>query len=179
MHCADRAARVGLLGPPRQWRQDDREVRNEGVPLSRISLCSGRFGTVRPGDDARPRGVGQCAFADPISAIAVATIIAVNGAGLFRENLSYLLGRSPGDDYLAKARDAARSVEGVLGLHNLKAQLVGPESSQVDLHIKVAADTSLQEANRIAHAVADRIQELTPNDDYVSVHVDPAGVRTA
>ena len=37
---------------------------------------------------------------DPLAAIVVATIIAINAVGLFRENLSMLLGRSPGAAYI-------------------------------------------------------------------------------
>jgi divalent metal cation (Fe/Co/Zn/Cd) transporter len=38
--------------------------------------------------------------ADPLAAIVVATIIALNAIGRFRENLCLLLGRSPGREYL-------------------------------------------------------------------------------
>ena len=48
-------------------------------------------------------------------AIVVATIIAINAIGLFRENSSMLLGRSPGPEYLARIEQMARSVPGVLG----------------------------------------------------------------
>jgi len=52
-------------------------------------------------------------IADPLAAIFVATIIAYNAIGLFRENLSFLLGRSPGPEYLATLERQARSVEGL------------------------------------------------------------------
>jgi len=38
--------------------------------------------------------------ADPLAAIVVATIIALNAIGRFRENLCLLVGRSPGREYL-------------------------------------------------------------------------------
>lgn len=40
-------------------------------------------------------------MADPLATIAVATIIAYNGIRLFRENATFLLGRSPGREFLA------------------------------------------------------------------------------
>lgn len=39
--------------------------------------------------------IGGTYIADPIASLVVATIIAYNAIGLFRENLSFLLGRSP------------------------------------------------------------------------------------
>lgn len=40
-------------------------------------------------------------LADPIASIIVTTIIAINGIRLFQENLCFLLGRSPGPEFLA------------------------------------------------------------------------------
>jgi len=40
---------------------------------------------------------------------------------LFRDNLSFLTGRSPGPEFLAKVKDIAQSVDGVLGVHDLMA----------------------------------------------------------
>ncbi len=116
-------------------------------------------------------------IADPIAAIAVATIIGVNGVGLFRENLSYLIGRSPGDEYLRKADRAAREVDGVLELHGLRAQVVGPDAVHVQVHVEVDPGMSVREANELAHRVAGKLDELTPNEDVISVHVDPRGVH--
>jgi divalent metal cation (Fe/Co/Zn/Cd) transporter len=47
-------------------------------------------------------------LADPIAAIIVATIIGYNAFGLFRENLSFLLGQSPGPEWLAQMERVAR-----------------------------------------------------------------------
>ena len=55
-------------------------------------------------------------LADPIAAIAVATIIAVNALILFRDSASFLLGRSPGPEVLAEPERAARSVPGVVNV---------------------------------------------------------------
>lgn len=54
----------------------------------------------------------------------VATIIAINAVGLFRDNLSFLLGRSPGPEFLARVEEVARSVEGVLDVRELRAEYV-------------------------------------------------------
>ena len=112
-------------------------------------------------------------LADPIASLLVATIIAVNGVKLFRENLSYLLGRTPGAAYLAKLEQAARAVAGVHGVHAARAERIGPEELLIDLHVEVEHGLPIEEANRIAHDVADQVDGLTPGPDFVTVHVDP------
>ncbi len=57
-------------------------------------------------------------IANPIAAIIVATIIAINGIRLFAENLRVLVGRSPGLAFLASVENLARSVGG-RGIHEL------------------------------------------------------------
>lgn len=113
------------------------------------------------------------ALADPIAAMVVATIISINGVGLFRENLSYLLGRSPGPEFLARVEVAVKGVPGVEGFHRLRAQQVGPDSVQVDLHIEVRPGTVIEEANVIAHQVEEALARLSTGPTYASVHVDP------
>ncbi len=43
-------------------------------------------------------------LADPIATIIVATIIAINAIGIFRENLGLVLGKSPGPEYIKKVQ---------------------------------------------------------------------------
>ena len=113
---------------------------------------------------------------DPLAAIIVATIIAYNAIGLFRENLSFLLGRSPGADYLNKIRSIARSVPGVLGVHDLRAEYIGPEVVHAGMHIEVQRGTPIEEANRISEEVHKRIHTDT-EAGYCVIHVDPAPQR--
>lgn len=114
-------------------------------------------------------------IADPIAAIVVATIIAYNGLKLFLENFSFLLGRSPGAEYLAKVESLARSVPGVLGVHDLRAEYIGPDVVHAGLHIEVQPGTSIEEANRIAEEV-DRRLHTDAESGFCVIHVDPAAV---
>lgn len=108
---------------------------------------------------------------DPLSAIVVATIIAVNAIGLFRENLSFLLGRSPGAEYLARIEKEARSVPGVLGVHDLRAEYVGSHTIHAGMHIEVPRGMLVEEADRVAEEVLRRVhQETSPA--YCFIHVD-------
>lgn len=113
-------------------------------------------------------------IADPIASIAVATIIAYNGVKLFLENFSFLLGRSPGPEYLAKIEKLALSIPGVLGVHDLRAEYVGPETVHAGMHIEVARGMPIEEADRITHKVEAKIHpEISPG--YCVIHADPAG----
>jgi len=111
-------------------------------------------------------------LADPIAAIAVATIIAIKAISLFRENLSFLLGSSPGRDFLDRVENLALSVPGVLGVHDLRAEYVGPDTIHAGMHIKVQRGLPIEEADLIAKEVRNRIHQEIPGD-YCIIHVDP------
>jgi cation diffusion facilitator family transporter len=114
---------------------------------------------------------GGWPLADPIAAIVVATIIAVNAVGLFRENLCFLMGRSPGPEFLARVESLVRSVPGVLGIHDLRAEYIGPEAIHAGMHIVVQSGQSIEEADRIAHEVHERVRRET-GCRYCVIHVD-------
>ncbi len=114
-------------------------------------------------------------LADPIASIVVATIIAYNGIRLFIENLSFLLGRSPGSEYLAKVERIARSVPGVLGVHDLRAEFIGPGVVHAGMHIEVQRGLPIEEADRIAEQVHERIHEGEGGESgFCVIHVEPA-----
>jgi cation diffusion facilitator family transporter len=111
-------------------------------------------------------------IADPIATLAVATIIAIKAIGLFRENLSFLLGRSPGTEFLVEMERLARSVPGVFGIHDLRAEYIGPDTVHAGMHIVVKRGIPIEEADRIAEEVRERIHQGT-SGHYCFIHVDP------
>jgi cation diffusion facilitator family transporter len=111
-------------------------------------------------------------IADPIASIVVATIIAYNGFKLFGENWSFLLGRSPGSEYLAKIESLARSVPNVMGVHDLRAEYIGPDLVHAGLHIEIPRRTPIEEADRIAEEVERRIHDGS-QAGFCTIHVDP------
>jgi cation diffusion facilitator family transporter len=113
-------------------------------------------------------------IADPIAAIFVATIIAINAVRLFRENLSFLLGRAPESHLMEAIRQAALSTPGVLSVHNLRAEMIGPDAVHTALHIEVKRGTPIEQADAVATEVKERIHKLT-NQGYCIVHMDPEG----
>jgi cation diffusion facilitator family transporter len=114
-------------------------------------------------------------IADPIASIIVATIIAYNAAGLFRENMSFLLGRSPGPEFLKTVESIARSVDGVLGVHEMRAEYIGPDTVHVGMHIDVKKGLPIEDADRIAEEVRKQVHQFVKGG-YCVIHVDAAGI---
>ncbi len=114
-------------------------------------------------------------IADPIASVVVATMIAYNAIGLFRENMCFLIGRSPGHDFLKKVESLAHSVEGVLGVHDLRAEYIGPDTVHVGMHIVVKRGLPIEEADSIAEKVREKVHQ-TVKGGYCVIHVDAAGV---
>ena len=112
-------------------------------------------------------------IADPLAAIAVATIIAVNAVALFRENSSVLLGKAPEPETMAKLEAAASSVPGVLGVHELRAEYVGPGVVHATVHVHVPGTLTVAEGHVIARQV-DLTLEPMLGSGMCEVHVDPA-----
>ncbi len=113
-------------------------------------------------------------IADPIASIVVGMAIFVTGIVLLRENIAILIGSSPDEDFKRRLEEAAMSVNGVKGIHGIRAEYVGPETIHADLHIEIHPDTRVVEADQIAQAVRKKIMETT-ECQYCEVHSDPFG----
>jgi cation diffusion facilitator family transporter len=118
--------------------------------------------------------VGQGYYlADPAASTIVATVIVFSGIYLFKDNIHYLVGRAPDKQFMEKIESTAKSVKGVLGVHDLKAEYVGPNVIHAGFHIEVAKNTPIEEADRIAEEVKEKISRKTSCQHCV-IHVDPA-----
>jgi cation diffusion facilitator family transporter len=111
-------------------------------------------------------------LADPIASIVVATIIVINAIGLLRENSSFLLGRSPEGPVLDRITREAGAVEGVLAVHDLCAEYIGPDAIIAMLHVVVRHGLTVEDGHRIAVAVQKRIAPIVGAGRAV-VHIDP------
>ncbi|HKZ93535.1 MAG TPA: cation diffusion facilitator family transporter [Candidatus Bathyarchaeia archaeon] len=110
--------------------------------------------------------------ADPLASTFVAAVIASSGIYLFKDNVHYLVGRAPSREFMEKIESTAKSVKGVLGVHDLKAEYVGPNMVHTGFHIEVARGTPIEEADRIAEEVQDKVSHETGCKHCV-IHVDP------
>ncbi len=113
---------------------------------------------------------------DPIATMVLATVILYGAIGLFRENMSFLIGKSPGPEFVRKIEAAALSVEGVLSLHKVMVECVGPNQIHAGFHIEVRRGLHVEEADRISLEVHKRVKQAT-GCRYCVIHVDPEGAE--
>ncbi len=111
-------------------------------------------------------------LADPVVSVFVASIIAASGVYLLKDNVNYLIGRAPGREFLEKVKSTAMSVEGVLGVHDLKAEFVGPDIVHAGFHVEVARGTPIEEADRVTEEIQAKVARET-GCQYCVIHVDP------
>jgi len=112
-------------------------------------------------------------LADPIAALAVATIIAANAVGMFVENARLLLGLAPGRGFLAELRRTALAVPGVVAVNDVRAEYVGPQTVHAGIRIAVRPELSVAEAAGIAAEVERRVHAgMEPA--YCFVQAEPA-----
>jgi len=110
-------------------------------------------------------------FLDPAAGVLVAFWILRAIWEIAHENLGYLTGRGAPPEVTAEIVEAATSVPGVLDVHQVIADHVGPEL-RVDMHIDVDGEMPLREAHAIGEQVETRVEAL-PNVDQAFVHVEP------
>lgn len=154
------------------WKLLAQRQRGPAAKAQLVELVNDQLGLV-----AALLAVGGIALgfplADPIAALAVATIIAVNAIGMLLENARFLLGSSPGPEFMAGLRRAALSVPGVLVVNDVRAEFVGPHTVHAGLRIGVRADLSVGDAHALAREVERRVHANAPSG-HCFVEIEPA-----
>jgi len=112
-------------------------------------------------------------LADPVAGLLVALWIFRNAFIAGRENLGFLTGRGAGREEVEAFIAAAESVPGVIKVHHIMTDYVGPRL-MVDLHINVDGSKTLNESHSISDKVI-QVLESFPNVDRAYVHVEPDG----
>lgn len=111
---------------------------------------------------------------DPLIAVLIAVLVLRTAYQVGRENIDNLMGKVPSEELIVKIKEAGNIVEGVIDVHNIKVNYMGPNAS-VDMHIYVDPGLSLGEAHKIAHNVESSVCERVDLVSIVYVHVDPEG----
>ena len=114
-------------------------------------------------------------LADPIAGALVAIWIAKAAIGVWSENLNYITGGSAPAELREEIIQAAESVDGVLRVHQVITEHVGPEIV-ADLHININGEVPLFDAHAISDEVHGRVTALT-GIDRAYVHVEPCEAR--
>ncbi|MRR30196.1 cation transporter [bacterium] len=110
-------------------------------------------------------------LADPIAGFVVALWIFRQAFLAGKENLGFLTGRSANTDDVKAFITAAEEIPGVLRVHHIMTDYVGPRL-MLDLHINVEGSKTLIESHEISDRVIKRLEEF-PEVDRAYVHVEP------
>jgi len=110
-------------------------------------------------------------LADPLAGLAISVWIFRNAAGILVENLGYLTGRAAEPELLERIYAAARHVEGVMDVHRVIADYVGPQV-RAELHVDADGEISFLVAHQISNAVRDAVEALD-EVDLAFVHLEP------
>lgn len=110
---------------------------------------------------------------DSFAALLVSFFIAKVGLEILGTCLREFTDTAPKSEILDKINHIARSVEGVLDMHDLRVRSSGG-LYQMETHIVVDSQLTVAEGHRIAKAVESRLVGKIEDLDRVIVHVDPA-----
>lgn len=107
-------------------------------------------------------------LADPLLTLALAVLIAKIGLDIVRENTPALLDEATIDHDLVA--NIVSAVAGVESFHRIRSR-GHADAGALDLHVRVAPDLTMQQANAIADEVRRRLLALDTIDD-VTVHIE-------
>jgi cation diffusion facilitator family transporter len=108
---------------------------------------------------------------DPAAGVLVSLWIFRATWEILKENLGYLTGCSAPSELMERIAASASAVPGVLGVHQVIADYVGPQL-RVDMHIDVDGGLTLRQAHTIADQVQAQVESL-PTVDLAFIHVEP------
>jgi cation diffusion facilitator family transporter len=110
-------------------------------------------------------------FLDPLMALLISVYIIWNGGKIALENSNQLIGKAPAKKTIEEIKAKALEVEGVKGVHDIKAQFLG-SSLHVEIHIVLDEKLSVREAHSIGKNVKYSVESMN-EVDKVFVHIDP------
>jgi cation diffusion facilitator family transporter len=109
-------------------------------------------------------------LADPVAGLVITVMILYLLAGTVRQ--LFLRMMDAVDPHLIEElTEAARGVEGVLDVHDVRARWVGRELAAV-MHVDCDPDSSLEEAHEVATRVDHAVSHLMP-EARLDIHMDP------
>ena len=108
---------------------------------------------------------------DSIAGILIGLYIIKAGFDIGMENTKYLMGDAPSEELFSLIEKVAKSVEGVLGLNDIRAHYVGT-NVECEVHIYVNKKLSTLKAHDIGKKVQHKLEKL---DDisHAFIHIDP------
>lgn len=113
------------------------------------------------------------AIFDGIATIIIALLIAYNSSKLFLENVRFLLGLSPSEEFYSRVEKSVKSVNGVNGVHDMLAIYTAENEIHLDLHVTIDGNMKVDEADLIARGIVENLRKDFPEIKHVSIHFCP------
>ncbi len=113
-------------------------------------------------------------WADALVALVIAVYILHSAWEIGHEAFEQLMDRELPDEDRRRILEVVRSVEGVLGVHELKTRKAGT-TAIIQLHLEMNPNIPLREAHEIADTVERELMRTFPGADVIT-HQDPAGL---
>lgn len=111
-------------------------------------------------------------FLEPAASVLIALMIIKAGIDIFKDAIDKMVDHSCDEETEKKIGDSILSVDGVLGIDDLKTRLFGA-GIYADVEIAVDGSLSLKEAHEIAENVHSSIESSFPTVRHCMVHVNP------
>jgi cation diffusion facilitator family transporter len=109
---------------------------------------------------------------DAFAALLVSFFIVKVGLEILRDALREFTDTAPQPEVIHKIKQCALSVNGVVGMHDLRVRTSGG-LYQMEIHIVVDGGLTVSEGHKIAKAVEGCLIEDVGNFDRIIIHVDP------
>lgn len=116
----------------------------------------------------------QLNYFDGIAGVVISIWIFIVGYRLARENLDYLMGKTPSKDFIGKMRKKAQDIKGVTGVNDIRAHYVG-NFIHVELHAEVDKKNTSTKAHDISKDVQHTIEKMK-DVNKAFIHIDPRSV---
>lgn len=113
-------------------------------------------------------------WADAVFAIGISLYIFYSAVKMIYEAIQTLLDRQLPTEDLQQIKDICLSVDGVLGMHQLRTRVSGP-TKFIQLHIELEDFLPLIEAHNISDIVEEKLLSAFPDADII-IHQDPYSV---
>lgn len=110
---------------------------------------------------------------DGIMTIIIAFLITYNSSRLFLENVRFLLGMSPSEEFYSRLEKSMREVHGVGEIYEMVAVYTAENEIHLDVKIRVDGSMRVEEAESISKNIIEKIKKDFPEIKHISIHFCP------
>lgn len=110
---------------------------------------------------------------DVLAAIVIAAIIVYNASKLIYENIRFLIGMSPSQEFYDMVESVVSNFEEVKGVHDMLGVYVGENEVHLDIHVTVSGDMKIVHADELSERISKKLREEFPEIKHVTIHFCP------